>query len=60
MERQGNQRSNGQNPLDDRKSKRFPEKTSVSALLSMPKPLTVWVTKNWKILQEMGIADHLT
>ena len=26
----------------------------------MPKPLTVWVTTNWKILQEMGIPDHLT
>ena len=26
----------------------------------MPKPLTVWVTTNWKILKEMGIPDHLT
>ena len=26
----------------------------------MPKPLTVWLTTNWKILQEMGIPDHLT
>ena len=26
----------------------------------MPKPLTVWVTINWKILKEMGIPDHLT
>ena len=26
----------------------------------MPKPLTIWITKNWKILQEMGIPDHLT
>ena len=26
----------------------------------MPKPLTVWITTNWKILQEMGITDHLT
>ena len=25
----------------------------------MPKPLTVWITTNWKI-QEMGIPDHLT
>ena len=31
-----------------------------SALLTMPKPLTVWITTNWKILKEMGIADHLT
>ena len=35
-------------------------KTSTSSLLTMPKPLTVWITTNWKILQEMGIPDHLT
>ena len=35
------------------------QKTSISALLTMPKPLTVWITINWKILQEMGIPDHL-
>ena len=34
--------------------------TSISALLTMPKPLTVWITINWKILKEMGIPDHLT
>ena len=26
----------------------------------MPKPLTVWITTNWKILQEIGVPDHLT
>ena len=26
----------------------------------MPKPLTVWITTNRKILQEMGIPEHLT
>ena len=26
----------------------------------MPKPSIVWITKNWKILNEMGIPDHLT
>ena len=26
----------------------------------MPKPLTVWTTINWKILQQMGIPDHLS
>ena len=31
-----------------------------SASLTMPKPLTVWITTNWKILQEMEILDHLT
>ena len=35
-------------------------KTSISALLTMPKPLTVWITINWKILKEMGIPDYLT
>ena len=35
-------------------------KTFISALLTMPKPLTVWITINWKILQEVGIPDHLT
>ena len=35
-------------------------KTSTSALLTIPKPLTVWIPTNWKILQEMGIPDHLT
>ena len=32
--------------LDHGKSKRVPEKTSISALLTMPKPLTVWITIN--------------
>ena len=35
-------------------------KTPISALLTMPKPLTVWITINWKILKEMEISDHLT
>ena len=35
-------------------------KTSISALLTVPKPLTMCITTNWKILQEMGIPDHLT
>ena len=36
-------------------------KTSTSASLTMLKPLTVWITtKLWKILQDMGIPDHLT
>ena len=35
-------------------------KTSLSALLIMPKPLTVWIAINWTILKEMGIPDHLT
>ena len=35
-------------------------KTSTSALLTTPKPLTVWITTNLEILRETGIPDHLT
>src|SRR5574337_120453 len=42
------------------KNQESSRKTSISALLTMPKPLTVWITINWKILKEMGIPDHLT
>ena len=35
-------------------------KTSTFALLTTPKPLTVCITTNWKILKVMGISDHLT
>ena len=36
-------------------------KISISALFTMPKPLTVWITINCgKILKEMGIPDYLT
>uniref|UniRef100_A0AC11D219 Uncharacterized protein n=1 Tax=Ovis aries TaxID=9940 RepID=A0AC11D219_SHEEP len=34
-------------------------KTSTAALLTTPKPLTVLITTNWKILQETGIPDYL-
>ena len=36
-------------------------KTSISTLMTMPKPLTcVDHNKLWEILKEMGIPDHLT
>ena len=35
-------------------------KIFTSALLTMPKPLTVWITINWTFWKEMGIPDHLT
>ena len=41
-------------------SKKQESSRKTSALLTMPKPLTVWITTNWKILKEMGISDHLT
>ena len=42
---QRNQTSNCQYPLDHRKSKSS-RKTSTSASLTMPKPLTVWITRD--------------
>ena len=42
-----------------KKARKF-QKSIYFSLLTMPKPLTVWITTNWKILKEMGIPDHLT
>ena len=36
------------------------QKISTSVLLTMPKPLTVWMTANCGKFFEMGIPDHLT
>ena len=41
-------------------SKKQESSRKTSALLTVPKSLTVWITANWEILQEMGIPDHLT
>ena len=35
-------------------------KSSIFALLTMPKPLIVWITTLWEILKETGIPNHLT
>ena len=35
-------------------------KTFTSASLTTLKPLTVWITTNWKILKEKEIPNHLT
>ena len=42
------------------KNQESSRKTSITALLTVPNPLTVWITTNRKILKEMGIPDHLT
>ena len=56
-----NQRSNGQHPLDHGRSKRVTEKKSISAFIDYAKAFDcVDHNKLWKILQEMGIPDHLT
>ena len=38
----------------------YKKKSSASTLLTVSKPLTVWITTNWKILKEMGLPDHQT
>ena len=42
------------------KNEESSRKTFISALLTMPKPLTVDHNKLWKIFQEMGTPDHFT
>ena len=46
--------------VGSQKKQESSRKTSTFASLTMLKPLTVWITTNWKILKEMGIPDHLT
>ena len=46
-------------PIGSSKKQESSRKTTTSALLTMPKPLTVDHNKLWKILQEMGIPDHV-
>ena len=36
------------------------QKNIYFSFIDYAKPLTVWITTNWKILQEMGISDRLT
>ena len=36
------------------------QKNIYFCLIDYAKPLTVWFTKKWKVLKEMGIPDHLT
>ena len=45
--------------VEAQKKQENSRKTSISALLTMPKPLTVDHNKLWKILKEMGIADRM-
>ena len=39
-----------------KKAREF-QKNIYLALLTMPKPLIVWITTNWKILKEMEMPD---
>ena len=47
-------------PTSAGSSKKQESSKKTSALLTTPKSLTVWITINWKILQETEIPDHLT
>ena len=48
-------------PTGSSKKQESSRKTSISDLLTMPKPLnSVDHNKLWKILEEMRIPDHLT
>ena len=47
-------------PTSAGSSKKQESSKKTSALLTASKPLTLWITTNWKILQEMGIPDHLS
>ena len=48
-------------PTGSSKKQETSRKTSISALLTMPKGFDcVGHNKLWKILKEMGIPDHLT
>ena len=59
--RQRNQRSNCQHPLDHWKCKRVPEKHLFFFFIDYAKAFDcVDHNKLWKILQEMGIRNHLT
>ena len=43
--------------IGSRRKQRSYRKTSIS--LTMLKPFTVWVTTNWKILEALGVSNHL-
>ena len=58
LERQRSQRSNCQQPLDHRKTKRIPEK-HLLLLYWLHQSLCVDHKILWKILKEMGTPDHL-
>ena len=42
------------------KKERELKKNIYFCFIDYAKALTLWITTNWKILQEMGILDHLT
>ena len=60
LEKQRNQRSNCQHPLDHRKAREF-QKNIYFCFIDYAKAFDCMEhDKLWKILKEMGIPDHLT
>ena len=60
LKRQRNQRSNCQHPLDHQNSKKISEKNIYFCFTDYAKGFhCVDHNKLWKILEEMGISDHL-
>ena len=51
LEKVGEPESKLPTSVESYKKQESSRKTSTSALLTMPKALTVWITTNWKILQ---------
>ena len=45
--------------VESLKKQESSRKTSTSVLLTVLKPLTVWITTNGGKLLEMGVTDHL-
>ena len=42
------------------KKQKSSEKNIYFCFMTVPKPLTVWITTNWKFLEEMAVPDDLT
>ena len=61
LKQERNWRSNCQHPWNHRKSKRIPEKHHFCNIIDYTKAFNcVDHNKLWKILQEMGMPDHLS
>ena len=61
LEKERNQRSNYQHPLDHRKSNKIPGKNIYFSFIDYTKAFDcVDHKKLWKILKEVGISDYLT
>ena len=59
QKRQKNQRSNCQYLSDHGKNKRIPKNPIYFGFIEYGKASDVWFTTNQKILQDVGITDHL-